>query len=573
MRVGIAQINPTVGDFEGNAKKILEYIEKAREVECDVVAFPELVLTGYPPEDLLLKPKFIEENLKKIKEIASKTKDIVAIIGFVDKKDDIYNAAAIIYDGEIKGVHHKHYLPNYTVFDEKRYFQEGKESYVYQYGECIFGVTICEDIWIQGGTLEAQVLGGDVEIIFSINASPYHVGKWEQRREMLSTRANDNSIVIVYANMVGGQDELVFDGHSMVINEYGELIAEASQFEEDFIACDIDRRSILRKRLHDPRRREAKEEFLQTGQKVKRIILKKDEYEKDKKPLPSYPRIRLHETEEIYRALCVGLRDYIKKNGFKKVVIGLSGGIDSALTAVIAVDALGKENVTCVYMPSMYSSKESKEDAEKLAKNLGVKFLEIPITDIYNQYMKVFGKVFKGLPVDKTEENLQARIRGNILMALSNKFGWIVLSTGNKSEMSVGYATLYGDMCGGFNVLKDVPKTLVYKLAHYRNTKSKVIPDRILKKPPSAELRPNQRDEDELAPYELLDPIVQLYVEEDRSMDEIIKMGFEEKLVKKVVSMIDKNEYKRRQSPPGIKITPRAFGKDRRMPITNKFIP
>lgn len=535
MRLALAQINSIVGDLEGNRQKIEQYILLAKKQGADIVAFPELALTGYPPEDLLLVPKFVEENIKKLGELSKSVKDILAIIGFVDKKGGkIFNSAAVIYEGDIKGIYHKMLLPNYGVFDEKRYFQPGSHPFLFQYKGINIGLSICEDIWHKEGPIAQQVSRG-AELIIVINASPYHIGKRKAREKVVSTQAKSYKVPIAYVNLVGGQDELVFDGQSFLVDKGGNLVASALPFEEDLLIWDISQK-IPSSPIQGQKKRES-----------------------------------LSPEDEVYKALLLGIRDYVRKNGFRKVVIGLSGGIDSSLTATLAVDALGKENVIGLYLPSRYSSRESEEDALQLAHNLGIEFLVIPIDELYEAYLSLLAPYFKGLPPDITEENLQARIRGNILMAFSNKFGWLVLTTGNKSEMSTGYATLYGDMAGGFAPLKDVPKTLVYKLAEYRNAKEEVIPKRVLTKEPSAELKPNQKDRDTLPPYELLDSVMKLYIEENKDVEEIISLGFEEGLVRKVIEMIDRSEYKRRQAPPGIKITPRAFGKDRRMPITNKY--
>ncbi len=568
IRLALAQINPTVGDLSGNAKKIMEWIEKAKQYSADIVVFPELSITGYPPEDLLLKPRFIEDNVRWAKVIAEHVRDIVAIYGFVEQADDNYNAAAVAHNGKIVATHRKMYLPNYGVFDEQRYFKAGSRPLVISIDGIRIGLGICEDIWYPDIVL-VEALKGDAQVIVNINASPYHVGKWKKREKMLATRAMDNTVFVAYLNTVGGQDELVFDGHSMVFNPSGELIARGKQFDEDLIVVDIDVRDVLRVRLHDPRRRQEKEKV-----ECEVEVVHVDYKIKENKPKVQERKVEPpHPIGEVYDALVLGVRDYVRKNGFKKVVIGLSGGIDSSLVATIATDALGPENVIGVRMPSPYTSKESLEDAEELAKNLGIRLVTLPISDIFESYKKTLSDVFSGLPEDVTEENLQARIRGNLLMALSNKFGWLVLTTGNKSEMSVGYATLYGDMAGGFAVIKDVPKTMVYELAKYRNKRGpkSPIPERVFVKPPSAELRPGQKDEDELPPYKILDPILKAYVEEDRDVEEIVALGFEREVVCKVIKMIERNEYKRRQAPPGIKITPRAFGKDWRFPITNHY--
>ncbi|WP_457643315.1 NAD+ synthase [Persephonella sp.] len=568
LRLCLAQINCTVGDIEGNSRKIIEVINEAKKHEVDIIAFPELAVTGYPPEDLLLKPSFIEKNLEYIHKIAKESEGIISIVGFVDRVEDIYNAAGVLYNGEVVAVYHKNFLPNYGVFDEVRYFQRGNEVVLLNIEGYKIGLSICEDIWYPENPISIQAVEG-AELVININASPYHIGKVKEREEMLRVRARDNLISIAYVNLVGGQDELVFDGNSTVLGPDGSITAKGKAFEEDLIICDIDLDSIFRKQLKDNRLRNLRAEY-KREEKVREIPLDykiKDKFE----VVPQKIQLDQTEAEEIYSALVLGLKDYIQKNSFEKVVIGLSGGIDSSLTATIAVDALGKENVKGVLMPSMYTSKESIEDALQLAENLGIETFTIPITEIFSVYQKELQLVFKDLKPDVTEENLQARIRGNLLMALSNKFGWIVIATGNKSEMSVGYATLYGDMVGGFAVLKDVYKTKVYELALYRNSISPVIPERVLQKPPSAELRPDQKDEDELLPYHILDEIIYMYVEEDLSAEDIIQRGFDRDSVLKVIRMIDRNEYKRRQAPVGIRITPRGFGKDRRMPITNKY--
>ena len=537
IRIALAQINPTVGGIEGNVLKICDYIRKAREQNSGVVVFPELAITGYPPEDLLLKQHFIDDNLKALDMVIENTKDITAVVGFVDRIDGIlYNAAAIIRNCRMVGVYRKVFLPNYGVFDEYRYFRAGTEMPVYNIENIKLGVNICEDIWYPEGPVKYQAIAG-AEVILNINASPYHMGKAHLREKMISERASDNKVVIAYLNTVGGQDELVFDGGSFVVDKAGEIIVRGRQFEEEMIISEIVLDGL--------------------GQTDKKHIS---------------PRISSL-AEEVYKALVLGTRDYVIKNDFKQAVIGLSGGLDSSLVAAIAVDAIGKENVSGIFMPSPYTSKESREDAYGLSKNLGIKIIEVPVSKILEIYRESLKMEFKGLSEDKTEENLQARIRGNILMAFSNKFGWLVLTTGNKSEMSVGYATLYGDMAGGFAVIKDVPKTLAYELCKWKNSEEgrAVIPDRVLWKEPSAELKPDQKDTDSLPPYPVLDPILKAYVEDDKSFEEILPSGCDIECTRKVIEMIDRSEYKRRQSPPGIKITPRAFGKDRRFPITNKY--
>ncbi|HYA27139.1 MAG TPA: NAD+ synthase [Thermodesulfovibrionales bacterium] len=570
LRIALAQIDPTVGDLEGNTTKIIRSIRQAEEYSAEIVAFPELSITGYPPEDLLLKPQFIRDNNDALRKIKEEVWDITAIVGFVDRKNDIFNAAAVIHNKNIVDIYHKMYLPNYGVFDEFRYFQSGSRFPLYCIGDVTLGVNICEDIWYPEGPAHVQALFG-AEVIININASPYHIGKGSFRETMLCTRAADNSVIIAYLNTVGGQDELVFDGHSFVVNEKGEIICRGRQFEEDLIVVDLNLDAVFMQRLHDPRRRQ--EALAAERAKVERIVVSRERAAKTKRPLDQKDSCVLLANEEIYRALVLGTCDYVGKNGFRETVIGLSGGIDSSLVAAIAVDALGKERVKGLFMPSPYTSKESREDAFGLAQNLGIEIIEISITDIFSAYLKTLEERFRGRGPDVTEENLQARIRGNILMALSNKFNWLVLTTGNKSEMSVGYATLYGDMAGGFAVIKDVPKTMVYELCRWRNENEghPLIPERVFSKEPSAELKFDQKDTDALPPYEVLDPVLRAYVEDDRSFEEMLSLDCEAKCVEKVIRMVDGSEYKRRQSPPGIKITKRAFGRDRRFPITNRY--
>ena len=536
MRLALCQINTTVGDFSGNTAKIIEYIARAKLLKADICVFPELAVTGYPPEDLLLKQKFVKDNQDALKEIAQHVKGITAIVGFVDKNGkDLYNAAALLGGGKITGIYHKNHLPNYGVFDEKRYFKPGDEPFTTKVGGVKIGLNICEDLWIEDGPVKTDAAFG-AEVIIAINASPYHAGKVAEREKLIQKQAKENGLYIVYTNMIGGQDELVFDGYSMVVDKNGKIISRAKGFVEELLLVD-----------------------LPLGE------------DKEKPSVSLQKAGILPLAEEVYTALVLGTKDYVTKNGFTKVVIGLSGGIDSAIVAAIAVDALGKENVTGVFMPTRFSSKESLEDAEGLATALEIKFKIIPIENIFKNYLELLTPEFAGLPSNITEENLQARIRGNIMMALSNKFGWIVLTTGNKSEMSTGYATLYGDMAGGFAVIKDVPKMLVYEISKYRNSVSKVIPENVLTKAPTAELRDNQKDSDSLPEYAELDPILKLYVEDDLDTKQIIAKGNKKETVERVARLVDLSEYKRRQSPPGVKITPKAFGRDRRIPITNKY--
>ena len=563
IRIGAAQINSVVGDLKRNCAKILHYTEKALTEGVDIVAFPELALTGYPPEDLLLKTGFVDDNLKRLKELAGQVRDITAIVGFVDRqRNRLFNAAAILHGGRVQGVYHKQLLPNYGVFDEKRYFSAGAQPLIFRLNGVTFGISICEDIWHKGGPTKIMAESG-AGLIFNINASPYHAGKIILREEAVRDKVREGNFFICYANLIGGQDELVFDGQSFVMDKRGNIIGRAEAFKEDLLMIDIP--------VSELRRGTKKKSPLEEDKRVQLISFPSKGTWKEKTPLAVCRTITLDPISEVYEALKLGLHDYVVKNGFKKTVIGLSGGIDSAIVAVLAADALGKENVNVVFMPSRYTSRESAEDASALARNVGIELLEAPIDDIYRAYLSTLGAFFTGLKEDITEENIQARIRGNILMALSNKFGWLVLTTGNKSEMSVGYATLYGDMAGGFAVIKDVPKTLVYKLSLYRNTLGAVIPENILTKEPTAELKPGQKDSDSLPPYENLDAILKGYVEEDKESGEINVKSMGKAEIERVFRMVDISEYKRRQSPPGIKITPRAFGKDRRMPITNKY--
>jgi NAD+ synthase (glutamine-hydrolysing) len=573
LRIGMAQINTTVGDFAGNQRKILKVIEEARSSGVDLLTFPELAICGYPPEDLLFKPQFITENLRSLEKVVAASKGITLVVGFVDANEDIYNAAAIIHDGRLAGVFHKMYLPNYGVFDENRYFRAGNESPVYVIAGINIGINICEDIWYESGPASTQTYSG-AEVIVNISASPYHFGKAGSRERMIATRAADNVAIFAFNNLVGGQDELVFDGNSLILDEKGQLIARGKQFKEDLIMADLDVENVFRTRLHDPRWRQGLLRRQEQGwHKSECIIVSEALSSRDKPPLPPRNLEVPDLTAEIYEALVLGTRDYVLKNGFKKVLIGLSGGVDSSLVATIAADALGKANVVGVAMPSRYSSTGSLSDADLLSRNLGIKLLTIPIEKVFQAFLNTLAEPFKGTESGTAEENIQARIRGDLLMALSNKFGWLVLTTGNKSEYATGYTTLYGDMAGGFAVIKDVPKTMVYKLVKYRNARagSRLIPSTVIKKPPSAELRPNQKDTDSLPPYDVLDPILTAYVEEDKSVEQIVAMGIDEKIARRASRLVDTSEYKRRQAPPGVKITPRAFGRDRRLPITNQF--
>ena len=578
LRIGLAQINPTVGDLDGNMARIRAWIERARALGVDLLAFPEMVVPGYPPEDLLLKPAFIQGCIDRTRDLAGDSTGMTVVVGTLERDGDLYNSAAVLHDGRWVGTARKRYLPNYGVFDENRYFMSERRSVVFARGGTVFGVNVCEDIWLSGGPSEEQVVRGGAEVILNLSASPYHEGKADERRRMISTRAADNLAIVCYVNLVGGQDEILFDGSSLIFDEKGEVLAEGAPFAEDLVVADVDLDEVFNSRLHDTRLR--KERALDDGEPLPRIHL--DQFGPigptgavatlEKPALARRPaRVEQSAEAEVYAALTLGVHDYVTKNNFDTVVLGLSGGIDSALTACVAADALGAEKVVGVSMPSPFTSSASKADAERLAKALGIRLETIPIGDMMGAYDHALAPAFAGRAPDTTEENLQARIRGNTLMALSNKFGWLVLTTGNKSEVSVGYCTLYGDMAGGFAMLKDVYKTQVYALSRWRNQRSPVIPENTITRAPSAELKPGQTDQDSLPPYDTLDAILRLYVEEDRSIAEIAREGFDEALVRRVARMVDLAEYKRRQSPPGIKITPRAFGRDRRLPITNRW--
>lgn len=525
----LAQINTCVGDLEGNKAKVLDSIKIAKEKDARIIVFPELTITGYPPKDLLLKQRFIEQNINTFHSIIPESKGITAVLGFVNKKDDnLYNAAGILHDGKLLGIEHKIHLPNYDVFDEKRYFTAGTESHIWNIDGLTIGVNICEDIWASKGPLETQADQG-ARLIINISASPFHLGKTGERRELISEKAKTSKVPVCYCNLVGGQDDLIFDGQSYVVNSDGQIVRAGAHFAEDWLLITDFQNGNIKFTTNIP--------------------------------------------ADAFRAITLGIRDYTLKNSFKKVVIGLSGGIDSALTAALAAEAVGAENVVGILLPGPYSSKGSIEDSQKLAENLGIEVYKIPISDIYDSYMKTLNPHFAGRPQEITEENIQARIRGNILMALSNKFKYLVLTTGNKSELAVGYCTLYGDMAGGFAAISDLPKKMVYEVAEYINRLKgrEIIPANILNKPPSAELKPDQKDQDTLPPYDMLDEILHYYIEENLSRDSIIAKGFDSEIVNDIIRKVDHSEYKRHQAAPGIKLTPIAFGTGRRMPITNKF--
>jgi len=570
LRLGLVQMNSTVGDLETNKQKIVGYIEQGRQQGCDLLAFPELALTGYPPEDLLLRKQFVEKQSRVLAEIAALVKDEAVILGCVEQANGfLYNSAAVLFQGRQVASYHKVNLPNYSVFDEQRYFKSGHLPLVLQLGRVRIGVSICEDIWVEDSVVEAEAFGGQAQGLLNLSASPYHVAKGAARLALLQNKARKTRSAVVYVNLVGGQDELVFDGQSLVIDENGRVLHAMKIFQEEMQVLDLDIAGV------------------QADANDKTFLAKEFQSSFAEFALVQLPKRTitsavfrgnrsmntLSKAEEVYQALLMGLSDYASKNRFKKVCLGLSGGIDSALVTALAVDALGKENVVAVSMPSPFSSTGSVEDAKQLADNFAIRFIYYPIRALFEEYLDTLQETFNGLAPDVTEENLQARIRGNLLMALSNKFGWLVLVTGNKSEVSVGYCTIYGDTAGGFAPLKDVYKTLVYELCRYRNQTAgfDIIPAAILEKPPSAELRPNQKDQDSLPPYDLLDAILELYVEKEMGVPEIVERGYDLEVVRKVARLVDFSEYKRRQAAPGVKITPRAFGKDRRMPITNGF--
>jgi NAD+ synthase (glutamine-hydrolysing) len=568
MRLALAQINSVVGDVDGNAAKVVDWLEQARGENADLVLFPELVVTGYPPEDLLLRPGFIRAARRAVDGIAKATHGITVMVGAPHLDTDLFNACFVLAHGEIACVYRKRFLPNYGVFDEDRYFAPGYDDFLLRFGDVLVGPTICEDIWQPGPPATDLALAG-AQLIANISASPFHVGKDREREEMLKVRATDNSCFVALCNAVGGQDELVFDGHSVVLDDEGEILARAAGFEEELLVVDLDPVAAAGRRLRNVRRRALARERDEVRATTFELAPPRAQ------PEPAQSRIvpQLDDLEQMRLALELGLHDYVTKNGFGDVVIGLSGGIDSALTAALCVEALGSDRVHGVSMPSRYSSEATRTDGQRLAESLGIDFREIAIEPMVETYNAALAEAFTGRESDLTEENLQARIRGTLLMALSNKFGWLVIATGNKSELSVGYSTLYGDLAGGFALIKDVYKTDVFRLSKWLNERGgrELIPQSIIDRAPSAELRADQLDEDSLPPYPKLDKVLEAYVELDRSREELSQDGFDIDVVDRALSMIDRAEYKRRQAPPGVKLRPKAFGRDRRTPITNRW--
>jgi NAD+ synthase (glutamine-hydrolysing) len=570
MRLALAQIDTVVGDLAGNRERILGRLEEARDTGADLVLFPELAVTGYPPEDLLLRPGFLKAAARTLDEIAAATKGIAALVGTPHLDRDLFNACAICVDGELKAIYRKQFLPNYGVFDEDRYFQPGRGLVLLRCGDALVGPTVCEDIWQPGPPATDLALAG-AHVVANISASPFHVGRGAEREEMLATRARDNSCWIAFVNAVGAQDELIFDGQSLVLDENGEVVVRGPAFEEALLLVDVDATTAVARRLRDTRRRSLARSRRELPEAA--VIDVPLHGRAGTHPIETTVAEPLDELEEMRLAIELGLGDYATKNGFTDVVLGISGGIDSALTAALAVGALGPEHVVCVSMPSRYSSEETQRDARAVAESLGTRYLEIAIEPVVAAFGEALAEAFAGTEPGLAEENVQARARGVILMALSNKFGWLALATGNKSELSVGYATLYGDMAGGFALLKDVYKTDVYRLARHLNERAEreLIPTSVLERAPSAELRPDQRDEDSLPPYAKLDEVLEAYVELDSSREELTSDGFDPEIVERALAMIDRAEYKRRQAAPGVKLRPKAFGRDRRIPITNRW--
>jgi NAD+ synthase (glutamine-hydrolysing) len=570
MRIALAQVNPTVGDLAGNTRLVLEWMARARDAGADIVCFPELVLTGYPPEDLVLKPSFVRDNIAQLRSIAKATSGISAVVGFVDEDGDIFNAAAFLNEGEIKAVFHKVFLPNYGVFDEKRYFEPGHRCPILELDGVRIGLSVCEDCWFPSGPMAWEAHHG-AQVLININGSPYHYGKRAPRETMVQGRAADYGAFVAWVNTVGGQDELVFDGNSVIFDPHGRLVAHAASFVEELLVCDIDTSQPAHRPVEKLRRESDAAQRLEL--EVSEIRLEGARQDPPKPPLENRLAEPLEGAAEIYAAVVLGTRDYMRKQGFRKVVIGMSGGVDSALTAAIACDALGAHNVIGVRMPSRHTSAESLEDAGAVAESLGMQLMDFSIEPPHKGFEEILAPVFRGTKPGVAEENLQPRIRSTILHALSNKLGYIVLSTGNKSELATGYGTLYGDIAGGYAVLKDITKTTVYELCRYRNSLGSAIPERVITKAPSAELRPDQKDTDSLPPYEELDPILIGYIEDDLSPEELVAAGHRPETVARVIQLVDRSEYKRRQAPPGVKITERAFGRDRRMPIVNRYSP
>jgi NAD+ synthase (glutamine-hydrolysing) len=568
MRLALAQLNAVVGDLEGNRDRMLASLAEARGEGADIVVFPELAVTGYPPEDLLLRPGFVRAAHGIVDEIATATQEIVALVGTPWFDRDLANACAVCAGGEIRAVYRKHFLPNYGVFDEHRYFAEGRDDVLLRLVDVHVGLTICEDVWQPGPPATDLALAG-AQLLVNLSASPFHVGKAEEREEMLVTRARDTSSYFAFCNLVGGQDELVFDGHSVVLDDAGEVVARAPGFEEHLLVVDVEPTFAMGRRLRDVRRRELERsrEMLPSMD-----VVELEPLQPTRESRPGAIAPFESELEQMRSALVLGLRDYVEKNGFGEVVVGVSGGIDSAVTAALCADALGSGRVHCVSMPSRYTSKGTRADARQVAESLGCDFREVEIEAIVEAFGAALREPTGGGLQGLAAENLQARARGTLLMALSNTYGWLVVSTGNKSELAVGYSTLYGDMVGGFALLKDVLKTDVFRLARHVNERAKheLIPQTTIERAPSAELRPDQLDEDSIPVYETLDPVLEAYVELDRSREELLE-EFDPEVVERALALVDRAEYKRRQAPPGVKLRPKAFGRDRRTPITNRF--